>query len=355
MKSSPKSFMTILEPENTSARAVHRGKIKESVLLGFNRTFLTKISKVIKRPFFVLRNIARIDRINFLNRRLLPHLAILLVLCLVALTNIDQAEKAKAIENELISLDPADEEAIVDYIDQFTVLLPNDKQMVESADSDLGSSGGFVGNNASVQTIITPRVEPDPDNTSETVYYVVKNGDTLSGLGMKFSVKVATLKYLNDLKSADNIKPNQKLRIPAKGYEVSATLIAKKESLERSKIASNNLVSTKNQTVAKKTYAGVVKGVKYVERSYGECYTWVTSQGYAVGGHLLAKWIPTNSKNPKAGGLVVTYESWAGHVAIVTSVNGDGTFNLRERNYTSGWITERTMSVDNSKIKGFVN
>ncbi len=351
--------MAILEPENVPAAKKERQKNNNQSIISLAKIFLNNLRKICKKLFFVINVTFQTIGQIFSSNRFLPHFAMIVILILVTSSNYSQVAQAKSIENKLVTVEPGDEQAVVGYVDSYTPMISGDSRILEIASSGLISSGGFLPNAASVETKLTPRVEPDPDNTSETIYYIVKSGDTLSGLGMKFSVKVATIKYLNDITGTSSIKPNQKLQIPMKNYEVSATLIAKKENTAKAKVATKTAAKvaakTKAEAPAKKQYYGTINGVRYIERSYGQCYTYVVSQGYAVSGHVLAKWIPTNSSTPQAGGLVVTNESWAGHVAIVTSVNDDGTFNLRERNYTSGWITERTLRSDDGVIKGFAN
>ena len=350
--------MALLEPQNTpSNEAGPQNTESYHLSLGFVKIFFASLRKIHQKLFFVVRNFGRAIKDTLLSHKFLPHFAMILILGFVTFSNLDQTAQAQAINSELISVDPADEQAVVQSADPYTPLITNDSQIAESANTVLNGSGGFAGNNAPVATNVTPRIEPLPDNSTGSVAYIVKDGDTLSGLGLKFSVKVATLKYVNNINNADSIKPHQKLTIPVKNYEVAPSLIAAKANAA-AKVASAAATAAAKKTAtakAKKTYYGTINGVRYIERSYGQCYTYVESQGYAIGGHVLAKWIPTNSSVPKVGGLVVTNESWAGHVAIVIGVNDDGTFNLRERNYASGWITERTMRADDGVIKGFVN
>jgi len=99
-----------------------------------------------------------------------------------------------------------------------------------------------------------------------------------------------------------------------------------------------------------------IKGqvVKLYRDNTNNCYAWVVKQGYHSIGRGNARNIITNSNRPKVGGLVVTFESRAGHVAIVTAV-GNNTFTLKESNYTKGWITQRTLPINYGKLKGFVN
>lgn len=300
---------------------------------------------------------------NFiLSNKYLPHFAVLVLGILVAVTNLGEKLHANAYYQIIASTGPDTEYAVASTADHFMPLLSDGSTVVQKAIAASASSDGFASATGPVATVITDREAPLPDNSVQTVKYTVASGDTLSGLGMKFDVKLATLKYLNDLDSVDAIKPGMELKIPPKGYEVSATAIAKKEKDKKAKLAAaqrstvaRNSTSTRSNSTQ---HVATINGVRYVRRANGnemQCYTYVTSLGYPVGGHGLARFIPTNSSTPRAGGLVVTYESWAGHVAVVTGVNGDGTFNIRESNYTHGWITERTMSVGDRGIKGFVN
>jgi surface antigen len=68
----------------------------------------------------------------------------------------------------------------------------------------------------------------------------------------------------------------------------------------------------------------------------------------------LAKNWPINSTDPVIGGVVVTSESWAGHVAIIEAVH-DGQIDLIEANYKKCAVSKRTISTSSLVIKGFYN
>lgn len=57
---------------------------------------------------------------------------------------------------------------------------------------------------------------------------------------------------------------------------------------------------------------------------------------------------------PKPGAVIVTNESWAGHVGFVESVDGDN-FTISEMNFR-GWakVTSRTLNINDSVIRGFI-
>ena len=60
-------------------------------------------------------------------------------------------------------------------------------------------------------------------------------------------------------------------------------------------------------------------------------------------------------KTPKVGSILVTSESWYGHVAIVESVNGNGTITVSEMNYKGFAVkSTRTLSTSSTVIKGYI-
>ena len=77
----------------------------------------------------------------------------------------------------------------------------------------------------------------------------------------------------------------------------------------------------------------------------GYWYQNASAQGYPVG--------PT----PKVGSIMVTWESWAGHVAYVESVNADGSWVVSEMNWIAfNVINERTIKPGQlgGRLVGFI-
>jgi LysM repeat protein len=77
----------------------------------------------------------------------------------------------------------------------------------------------------------------------------------------------------------------------------------------------------------------------------GYWYANASAQGYPVG--------PT----PKVGAIMVTWESWAGHVAYVESVNPDGSWVVSEMNWIAfNVINERTIKPGQlgGRLVGFI-
>ncbi|MCX6812628.1 MAG: LysM peptidoglycan-binding domain-containing protein [Candidatus Berkelbacteria bacterium] len=347
--------------------AINKLVAKTKIKNHFHKTlkFLASGSKLRQRAVWIKTARTVVGRIvyakNFIvEKRLVPHLSVVAIGVVVALCNVLIARGADNLFN-LIPADPSSQIQVTKAIAQYIPLLPNSSDTVAkmlSTSADSGSSFASAVKTTSTEISSQPVAVATtaPTNQSTTISYTVKDGDTLSGLGMTFNVKVASIKFVNNITNVDVIKPGLTIKIPPAEWEPSAAQVA----AQAKKTAAVAAVAAKNSATTRVAShpIGTIGGVTYVRRAkYNEmqCYTFVVSQGYPVGGHLLAKWIPTNSQSPRAGGLVVTYESWAGHVAVVTSVNGDGTFNILESNYTHGWITSRTLSVNDSAIKGFVN
>lgn len=101
----------------------------------------------------------------------------------------------------------------------------------------------------------------------------------------------------------------------------------------------------KKRTYKKATYSTACSCVNFV-RAHSRAR--VGSVGYA------RNW-PVNSRTPKVGGVVVTRESRAGHVALITHV-GNGYIVVKEANYRPCAITSgRKIPINSSLIKGFYN
>jgi LysM repeat protein len=77
----------------------------------------------------------------------------------------------------------------------------------------------------------------------------------------------------------------------------------------------------------------------------GYWYANAAAQGYAVGA------------TPKVGSIMVTWESWAGHVAYVEAVNPDGSWMVSEMNWVAfNVIDERTIKPGQlgQRLVGFI-
>ncbi len=320
-----------------------------------------------KKCLFICAKIADTLRLlvkavcNFFStdNKYLPHFSLGLISAIVVLSNfiVKYAEADYSISYP----DPANEIAIASVTDTFTPLIENDGMSAEKAYKN--STEAFFAVNNSIDTNITQREEPLPDNSQQTVSYTVRNGDNLTTLGWKFEVKLATLMYVNDLDNANLVKPGQVLKVPPKGYEVSASAIAKREKEKLAQANRNTVIrdsaSSRNNSadsIKVRTAAGSSKNgypygyctyyvatKRYVPSSWGNAKSWLNSArraGYSTG------------NQPASGAIGVTPESWWGHVVYVESVDGN-MVTFSEMNAV-GWgkVSRRTLPV--SSFRGFI-
>jgi murein DD-endopeptidase MepM/ murein hydrolase activator NlpD len=91
--------------------------------------------------------------------------------------------------------------------------LVKDAITVENQTVDSGVGGAVLGQSMEVQVAaMGTQVSIKPRDT--VITYTVVEGDTLSTAAKKFNVTVDTVRWQNDLKSADDIKPGDKIEIP---------------------------------------------------------------------------------------------------------------------------------------------
>lgn len=74
--------------------------------------------------------------------------------------------------------------------------------------------------------------------------------------------------------------------------------------------------------------------------------------GINVGPIGLAKYHPINSALPHIGDIIVTYESWAGHVGVVVGITTT-TVVIDDYNYKRCAHTIRELPLDAKTIKGY--
>ncbi len=152
---------------------------------------------------------------------------------LVIIIGVSSALTKDRIQNELlVNTDTLPIEAKADFtanIGEYTPVVQEDPtSMVLSASVE--ETSGYYSQPLLATTTMTERPEPeepaeDLQNRSSSVTYVVQAGDTLSKIGWKYGLKVATIQYQNDLDD-ETITPGQKLVLPP--GDISAALIAQK-------------------------------------------------------------------------------------------------------------------------------
>ena len=362
------------EPPSSRAREDEQTTTKNNKMRVKISAFWANLSQISQKTFsgfsFLWKTIKNSISVsiektkNFFNtiigNKYLPHFTMITLFLIVVFSNLNDRVQAAYLAKDINNLDPDIELSITDDIDKFTPNIGGDATYVEKANLASGYSEGFATITAPVNTQITQRTEPLPDNSKDSVFYIVRSGDTLSSLGWKFGIKLATLKYVNDM-SVDLIKPGMRLKVPVRGYEVSTTLIAKKESERKAKLAiSDRNTITRNST--SRSAASLLPGSSKNAYPFGWCTYYVATRR-AIPGHWgnAGQWLSSAKRdgyatgsNPVVGAVVVTSESFWGHVAYVESVNG-GEITISEMNAPIwGVRTSRTINAHERKIKGYI-
>lgn len=166
------------------------------------------------------------------------HQAILLLFVFVLLVNLNSAKVIFAREEE-ISLDPLLEAQIGQNLSSY---FPYD---LESGDLEkaLVYESEFL-EKPLISSPAEPELPPEPKTPAKEFVYTIQSGDTLSGIGAKYNLKVATLKTVNNL-TGDALKLGQQIKIPTGDLTASqiAKIQAKKTPKQLAQAESRRVVS----------------------------------------------------------------------------------------------------------------
>lgn len=273
-----------------------------------------------------------------------------------------------------------------------------------SSDSSINPPQSIINNNA---------IDPEQQDNirglvaNQIQNYTVQSGDTIEGLSKKFGISQNTIIWANDLGSK-TLKPGMVLTILpingvlhkvgpqdtlgdiAKAFHADVNQIISYNGLaDESDINPGDLLiipdgvvpaPAKPNTPPPASVKHVVKGKTVYEPRvnltpddghifpWGQCTYYVAFRRSALGkpvtwggnakswlANARAQGVPTGS-TPVPGAIVVTNDSRRyGHVAIVESVNGDGSIVVSEMNYKGlGVIDQRTISGDSRSVKGYI-
>ena len=162
--------------------------------------------------------------IDFSQRKILPYLAISMVALFTVVANVAQAsDKQISYEpsEEVMDLSPADVAKTVTLVDSFTSQIEEDPVTVALAVED----SEYLDKPVLAETQITeePKDQKAPEKRIKTIVYTVDSGDTLSKIAWKYSLKIATIRSVNNL-SSDTIRPGQRLNLPPQ--DISSSQIA---------------------------------------------------------------------------------------------------------------------------------
>lgn len=244
----------------------------------------------------------------------------------------------------------------------------------------------------------TSPVKKDPEEDGGVIIYEVRSGDTVGDIAEKHHISINTILWSNELDNVNSIMPGDKLFIlPVSGlkYAVkkgdSLGSIAKKYKADREKIiAFNDLPAdgeieegqeitipdgqkeiprpkpTAETIVPSRPYESFGKilsgkaGAGY-SFPYGYCTWYVAQRKYVPWGGNAGTWLYhakaagyATGRTPRVGSIMVTSESWWGHVAIVEKVKGSS-ITVSEMNY-KGWAkkSSRTLNASSRVIKGYI-
>lgn len=249
----------------------------------------------------------------------------------------------------------------------------------------------------------TSPVKIDPKEDGGVLIYEVAEGDTVSAIASQNSISVNTILWANEIDNVDSIKPGDKLFIlPVSGVSYTVkkgdniSSIANKYKSDQDKIiAFNDLPANGELTegeeilipdgqkempaqtpasgaslgIAARPYTpfnstGKILGGKAGTGHrfpYGYCTWYVASKRYVPWGGNAGTWLYhakaagySTGRTPRVGAIVVTSESWWGHVAIVEKISGSE-FTISEMNYV-GWAkrSTRTITTGSRVVKGFI-
>lgn len=247
----------------------------------------------------------------------------------------------------------------------------------------------------------TSPIRKDPEEEGGVQIYEVQSGDTVSGIAERYKITSNTILWANALDDIDSIKPGDKIFIlPTDGisYTIAKNdnldAIAKKYKSDKERIiAYNNLPAngevkegqsiiipggkkdipapavSSGTGIAARTYEPFIVSGKRLSGipgtghrfPFGYCTWYVAQKRYVPWGGNAGTWL-YNAKSmgyatgraPRPGAIMVSSESWWGHVAIVESVKG-GQITVSEMNY-AGWgkRSTRVLSASSRAIKGFI-
>ncbi|MFA6963738.1 MAG: LysM peptidoglycan-binding domain-containing M23 family metallopeptidase [Patescibacteria group bacterium] len=264
----------------------------------------------------------------FLSNKFLPHFALVALLLLVTLSNFNETARADTLQDKLVAVGPEDEITLASSVDSYTVLLQNDGILIDKSNMALSSKDGFVGNIAPLDTQITARIEPLPDNSGSEIAYIIRPGDTLTVLAWKFNLKLTTLKYVNDIDNVNAIKPGMRLKVPKKGDDTSATLIAQKAKAKQALVAAATRNTVARQSTSSRTYSGDYQGgdsnlsvpvaYSYISRGVGRSHTGID---YVVS-------VGTPVRSAASGVVIQVSTGWSGgygNEIVVSHGNGVAT------------------------------
>ena len=278
-----------------------------------------------------------------------------------------------------------------------------------NAEAIMVNEGGETGDVSlgRYSTIIKPASIPTSAPVSHQPFmYTVSAGENLKTIASRYHVSVSEIRWSNaNLYSSDSVSTGDQIVIPpvhgivvtTKSSDTLASL-ATKYSVDPQAIVDFNRLRTQTltagitlvipggvggafppppalwqilaqQNAAASAFTAKVLGCclgPYVNNKFpvGWCTYYVATKRNVTWNGDAGYWYQNASyqgypvgPKPKVGAIMVTWESWAGHVAYVEAVNPDGSWVVSEMNWTAfGVIDERTIKPGQlgSRLVGFI-
>jgi len=203
----------------------------------------------------------------------------------------------------------------------------------------------FAGQNLQLPGSSNTTVANQPAQSTTTAAagsYTVKAGDSLWAIANNNGMTLTDLLSLNGLQASSYIFPGDVIKLSGSANIVTPAAVA-------APVASAPVVSTPavSDVATPNTYpygqcTWYVKGeLSWVGNYWGNAVDWVSSA--IAAGHSVNSQ-PTVGSIAQFGAGIGGASSY-GHVAVVDSVNADGTINISEANYAGMLYHERTIST----------
>ena len=192
----------------------------------------------------------------------------------------------------------------------------------------------------------------------------VESGETLEQIANAYEADIDEIIKFNKLAKADSIKQGQILIIPDGTREIKERPLPEPE-IQETLIATYEEEYSNTYEAPQTVYQTPVvqpRGNVGNHFPWGQC-TWYAAErrGDVSWMGNAGEWLwnaqaqgRSTGRIPAVGAILVTSESWWGHVSIVEAVNGDQV-SISEMNYAGFGITStRTISNSSGVIKGYI-
>lgn len=205
------------------------------------------------------------------------------------------------------------------------------------------------------QSLTIPGTSAAADTTNDSAStansndgtYTVVSGDTLYAIANKNGMTLADLLSANNLDASQIIYPGQVLKLSGNASAPAANNDSNASSnVNVNAPQNNNNDSSSTSTVNTYPYGQCTWYVKsqlsWVGNYWGNAADWTASA--AAAGHKVSN-VPSAGSVAVFGAGVQGADGTYGHVAVVDSVNPDGTIDISEANYAGLLYHTRTIST----------